>query len=92
MSIYNPKVLAYAREHGITDLQAYRALKSREELQRRAVKLFASSPYGKIGKRSLFERITGVSPDWNFSNQDLTGKRPPLKSRLAIVPHQMKES
>lgn len=56
MNIYSPKVLAHAREHGITDLQAYRALKSREELQRRRE---------VERKRPFFERITGVSPDWN---------------------------
>lgn len=50
MTIYSPQVQAHAREHGITDLQAYRALKSREELQARAAKLRMSSPFGKLGK------------------------------------------
>lgn len=56
LSIYSPKVQAYARQHGVTDLQAYRALKSREELQRRVK---------AERKRPFFERITGISPDWN---------------------------
>lgn len=34
MTIYSPQVQAYAREHGVTDLQAYRALKSREAIRR----------------------------------------------------------
>ncbi len=52
MSIYSPKVQAYAREYGVTDLQAYRALKSREELRSRP-------------RQSFTERMLGISPDWN---------------------------
>ena len=35
LSIYSPQVIAYAREHSVTELQAYRALKSRDELRKR---------------------------------------------------------
>ena len=35
ISIYNPQVRAYAERHGITDLQAYRALNSREAIKDR---------------------------------------------------------
>lgn len=52
MSIYSPAVQAYAREHNITDLQAYRALQSRAELRRKE-------------RRPLFERMLGISPDWD---------------------------
>lgn len=34
LTIYSPRVLAYAREHNVSDLQAYRALKSRETIRR----------------------------------------------------------
>ena len=35
ISIYDPRVKAYAALHGVTDLQAYRALNARETLRQR---------------------------------------------------------
>lgn len=57
MNIYSPQVQAYAREHGITDLQAYRALKSRETIKRAQAQA--------KGHRAWLERKLGISPDWN---------------------------
>lgn len=34
ISIYSPKVLAYARTHGVTDLQAYRAVNAQAQIAR----------------------------------------------------------
>lgn len=58
MNIYSPQVQAYAREHGVTDLQAYRALKVREVLLK-------NNAAARQRKQPLFERMLGISPDWN---------------------------
>lgn len=57
MTIYSPQVQAYAREHGVTDLQAYRALKSRETIER--------AQKQARGYRRWFAAKECVSPDWN---------------------------
>ena len=58
ISIYSPQVQAYARLHNVSDLQAYRALKSRDELQRREAE-------GRKRRQTFTERMLGISPDWD---------------------------
>lgn len=57
MNIYSPQVIAYAREHNVTELQAYRDLKSREAIKRAQAQA--------KGHRSWLERKLGISPDWD---------------------------
>lgn len=63
ISIYSPQVRAHARVHGVTELQAYRALKAREALQEQLAQKRRS--VGLRSRPGFVQRIFGMGDDWN---------------------------